>query len=130
MKKIALLVATAVAALVVVVNAGAPNRPPPDCPPGYTKDAGSTDIAVLCTRTVTNTVTREVPGPERVVEKIVYVDRPVEVIKEVPGPERVVTKWKTRIKKVRVVKWKTKKIYITKWRTRIIKENGCVPGQG
>ncbi len=30
--------------------------PPPQCPSGYTQDAGSTSTALLCTKTVTNTV--------------------------------------------------------------------------
>lgn len=43
-----------------------PSPPPPTsggCPPGYSKDPGSSDKMLLCTRTVTNTVTNNVPVP-------------------------------------------------------------------
>ena len=93
------------AALWLTASAGAPNLPPPtECPSGYTEDAGSTDRQLLCTRIVT----RNVPGPT------------VEVIKEVPGPTVYVNvpvpgptvyvnvPGKTIIKKVQVIKWRTK----------------------
>ena len=53
-------------------------------------------------------VVKEVPGPERVVEKIVFRDR-------------VVVKFKTKIK--RVIKFKTKTVHKVKWRTRYIRSS-------
>jgi hypothetical protein len=110
------VIAALAAALLYATTAGAPNRPPPEsCPAGYERDSNSTDRQLLCTRTVTRDVVREVrvevPGPERIVpgpERIV--ERLVEVRVEVPGPERIVpgpVRWKTK----RVpgpVQWKTK----------------------
>ena len=77
-------------------------KPPqtPVCPPGYTP-AGTSQGVLLCTR-------------ETTVEKVV--EKPVEVIREVPGPERVVEKV---VYKDRIVGGTSSVRYITKYRTRI-----------
>jgi hypothetical protein len=79
----------------VVVKIGWPNSSETQTWTKYVTLDGH--CAVVCEPV---TIIKEVPGPERIVyvdrpvEVIKYVDRPVEVIKEVqvPGPERVVEK--------------------------------------
>jgi len=111
-----------------------PPQPPstPVCPEGY-DGAGVSNGVLLCTRTVTNEVIKEVPGPTVYVEvpgPTVYVDKVIEVpgptvtvpgpTTEVPGPTVyvpgatiTVTKVKYKTKIVNRVKIKTKVVYRT-----------------
>jgi hypothetical protein len=89
------------------------------------------------TRTVTLSGQCVVVCVPQVVERVVYVDRPVEVVREVEKRVEVpvvvekvvekivprtitIVKWRTRT----VVKWKTRTV--VKWRTKVIHDR-CVP---
>ena len=129
---IAVFVFAVLGALSIAATAGAPNKPKPSCPPGYTEEPSSTHNMVLCTRETVREVIKTVPGPERIVEVfgtpvcvagttaqapaangaiICIKEVPVEVRVEVPGPERLVVKFKTKIKRVVVTKMKTRTVF-------------------
>lgn len=100
-----------------------PPPAPKNCPEGYSEAEGSTADVKLCVKTVTNTVTVDrvqyVDRPvERIVEKIVYVDKPVEVEKIVYKDKIVI---KTVIKKVVKIKNKIVVKYKTKVVTKVVK---------
>jgi hypothetical protein len=126
-------------------NCKTPPPPNPKCPEGYTA-AGTSDGVLLCTKetikTVTNTVTVNVPGPTVYVDKIVFGTCPsTTTLAQTPTgpvcltPSPTITVIQRVPYKVTVVKWHTRnhtKVVRIKWCPvpPVCKTNCSGPGKG